>query len=47
MEALEKHPSYCDAEEMFDLYCDSFPHARIKIVSEAVYNHYASLGVAK
>ena len=44
MKALDNHPSYYDAEETFDFYCDSFPHAWIEIVSEADYNHCISLG---
>ena len=43
MKALDNHPSYYDAEETFDFYCDSFPHAWIEIVSEADYNHCMEL----
>ncbi len=32
-EYLDNLPTYSDAEDVFDLYCDMYPHAYIDIIA--------------
>jgi hypothetical protein len=43
MKALDFLPSYSDAEDVIDAYCDQYPNAWIEIVSQADYEHCISL----